>query len=90
MNDKTPMQDERSTSGQSRSTGGLGLYRAIWFSSVDWAWNSANIIAESTEQAESFIDGKCQREYRSKPYQKDSVDSLQLEFVESREIPFET
>lgn len=66
----------------------LGEYRVEWFSSVDWDWKSANIIAESEEQIMEWINTECKLQLRIRPFADGKEDSLSINFIKSVSIPY--
>lgn len=61
----------------------MNKYRAEYFSTVDWEWLIAEILADSEEQARECIDRACKPEFRMKSYADERKDTLKLSIIES-------
>ncbi len=44
----------------------LTVYHARWWSSIDWQWNEADLLAESEEQVRAYVDTQTAPQYRER------------------------
>lgn len=44
----------------------LSVYHAKWWSSVDWAWNEAELLAADEAQVRAWVDTQTLPQYRRK------------------------
>lgn len=60
----------------------MNKYRAEYFSTVDWDWSIAEILADSEQQARECIDRACKPDFRMKSYHDERKDTLTLTLIE--------
>ena len=59
----------------------LRIYHAHWWSSVDWDYNRAYLLAEDEAQVRAWVDTQTMPEYRCRTYRgetKSSSDTLRI------------
>ncbi len=57
----------------------LTVFRARWFSTVDWGWNEAELLANDTEEVRRWVEQQTPTEHRMRSRSgRTETDSLSI------------
>lgn len=60
----------------------MNRYSATYFDHGIWRHCEVELLAESIDQVNTYIDNECKPEYRGRPYHQEYEDSLVIKVLE--------
>lgn len=66
----------------------LAVFTATWWSSVAWATQEVEVLANDEAAVRAFVDRECPAEFRDQPYRSQATDSLEITRVAAVTLPY--